>query len=360
MYVIKFVSEEDWQKKFARAVRQNVNLYFRENGISQKGNLTLAGQTIAMLSFYCIPFVLLFTLQMSVWIAYLLFIVMGIGMAGIGMCIMHDAVHGSYSKSEWVNKLMGGTLYLLGSNVFNWKVQHNIMHHAYTNIEEYDEDIGVRGPIRLSEFAPLRKIHRYQYYFAFLFYGIMTIVKLTKEFSQLARYNKEGITGKYLVHPKREYMMMVLVKVVYLFVFIGLPILFTPFTWWQVILGFLLMHWVAGFIMSTIFQMAHVVEGAHQFKADRNGIIPHEWAVHELLTTSDFARNNRLLNWYAGGLNFQIEHHLFPQISHVHYRDIAPIVERTAHEFGLTYNLKPSFFSALGSHIRRLKQLGRR
>lgn len=358
MKTIKFVSDEMWQKKFSAAVRQNVNNYFKEMKISTKGNTTLAFQTIAMLFFYIAPFVILLTVPMNAWLALPLTIIMGIGMAGIGMCVMHDAVHGSYSNKEWVNKLMGGTMYLLGSNVFNWKVQHNIMHHAYTNIEGYDEDIGARGPIRLSQYAPLRKIHRYQYIHAFFFYGLLTISKLTKDFGQLVKYNKEGITQKHNVRPVLEYTKMVFVKLVYLLIFIGLPILVTGFSWWQILLGFFIMHWTAGCILSTIFQMAHVVEGAMQFQPNADGIIHTEWAVHELKTTSDFARKNLFLNWYIGGLNFQIEHHLFPNISHVHYIKIAPIVERTAKEFGLGYNLKPTFLKALRSHVIRLKQLG--
>lgn len=358
MNVIKFHSDEAWQKKFAAAVRQNVNHYFKEKGISTKGNFTLLTQTVAMLTLYIAPFVMMLVIPVPAWLALLLSVIMGIGMAGIGMCVMHDAVHGSYSGKEWVNKLMGRTMYLLGSNVFNWKVQHNVMHHAYTNIEGYDEDIGEKGPIRLSQHAPLKKIHKYQYIHAFFFYGLLTISKLTKEFSQLAKYNKEGITKKYGINPRWEYAKMLLVKVIYLLVLVSLPILLAAFTWWQVLIGFFVMHWTAGFILSIIFQMAHVVEGASQIKADATGVIHTEWAVHELKTTSDFARNNHFLNWYIGGLNFQIEHHLFPNICHVHYRDIAPIVERTAHEFGLSYNLKPSFLAALKSHTRRLKQLG--
>jgi len=358
MKTIKFVSGEIWQKRFAAAVRHNVNTYFKEKGISTKGNFTLTIQTAAMLSFYIIPFVILLAVPMNAWLALPLVIIMGIGTAGIGMCVMHDAVHGSYSEKDWVNNIMGGTMYLLGSNVFNWRVQHNIMHHAYTNIEGFDEDIGARGPIRLSQYAPLKKIHRYQYIHAFFFYGLLTISKLTKDFGQLVKYNKEGITQKHDISPRFEYTKMVIVKLIYLFTFIALPILLTGFAWWQVLLGFFIMHWIAGCILSTIFQMAHVVEGTQQFKLNTDGIMNAEWAVHELKTTSDFARNNLFLNWYIGGLNFQIEHHLFPNISHVHYRKIAPIVEQTAHEFGLSYNLKPSFLNALGSHIRRLKQLG--
>lgn len=359
MKTIKFVCSDSRQKQFAAAVRKNVNDYFRTRGISTKANSDMIIQTAVMLLLYIIPFVLLMTVNMNAWIAIIMTVIMGIGMAGIGMCVMHDAVHGSYSSKEWVNKLLGGTMYLLGSNVFNWKIQHNFLHHAYTNIEGYDQDIASRGPIRLSQYAPLKKIHRYQYIHAFFFYGLMTISKLIKDFTQLLQYNKEGITKQYNVDPATEYLKMVTVKILYLFTFIGLPVLFTPFSWWQVLLGFFIMHWTSGCILSTVFQMAHVVEGTEQMLPGADGIVEEEWAVHELRSTSDFARHNHFLNYYVGGLNFQIEHHLFPNICHIHYREIAPLVEQTAKEFGFTYNLKPSFGKALQSHIRRLKELGK-
>jgi len=357
MKTIKFDATTEAEHQFAIAVRKNVHAYFKEKGISTKGNITLTLQTIVMISLYLVPFIMLLFVPMNSWIALLVCVIMGIGVAGVGMCVMHDAVHGSYSRNDRINKLLGGTMYLLGGNVFNWKMQHNVFHHAHTNIEGLDEDIDSKGPIRLSQNAPLRKIHHYQYIHAFFFYGLLTISKMVKYFTQLATYNKEGITRRYLVNPTAEYLRMVLVKIVYLFAFIALPILTTPFYWWQVAIGFFVMHWVAGCILSTVFQMAHVVEGTEQPMPDANNVIHHDSAVHELRTTSDFARNNHFLNWYVGGLNFQIEHHLFPNISHVHYQKIAPIVERTAHEYHLDYNLKPSFANAFGSHIRRLMEL---
>jgi linoleoyl-CoA desaturase len=359
MKTIKFVCSDKQQQEFAAAVRKNVNDYFKQIGISRKGNLALAVQTIAMLSVYIVPFVLVLTVPMNAWVALLMSVLMGTGMAGIGMCVMHDAVHGSYSNKDWVNKMLGATMYLLGSNVFNWKIQHNILHHAYTNIEGYDQDIKSKGPIRLSQHAPLRKIHHYQHIHAFFFYGLLTISKLIGDFTQLIEFNKAGITRQHNINPTVEYAKMVFVKIIYLFVFVGLPVLLTPFSWWKVWLAFFIMHWTAGCILSTVFQMAHVVEGTLQPLPNDEGIIETEWAVHELRTTSDFARNNLFLNWYVGGLNFQIEHHLFPNISHIHYRKIAPIVEKTAKEFGFNYNLKPSFVNALSSHIRRLKELGK-
>lgn len=354
---IKYVSDEQ-QKQFGVAVRNNVKKYFEENKLSINGNSSMIIKTIVMLLLYIAPFVVILIFPMNAWFGLLMAILMGIGVAGVGMGVMHDAVHCSYSSKPWLNKLLGGTLYLLGSNVFNWKIQHNILHHTHTNINGLDEDIESRGPMRFSEYVPLKKIHRYQYIYAFLFYGLMTFSKLTKEFSQLAKYNKAGITRKNGINPVVEYTKMVTYKLIYLFVIIGLPIMLTDFKWWQVLIGFIVMHLITGAILSTVFQMAHVVEGAEQPMPNENGVIETDWAIHQLNTTSDFGRNNLFLNWYIGGLNFQIEHHLFPNICHVHYRKISTIVERTAKEFGLKYNLKPTFFSAFASHVRRLKELG--
>lgn len=358
MKTVKFVCKDNIQQEFAAAVRKNVNNYFKEKGISTKGNWSMKLKTIAMLSAYIAPFILLLTVSMHIWTIIPLLVLMGIGMAGIGMSVMHDAAHGSYSHKEWLNRLLSRTMYILGSNTFNWKIQHNMLHHAYTNITEIDEDIASRGPLRLCEHAPLKKIHKYQHIHAFFFYGLLTIAKLVNDFKQLVKYNKAGITRKHHINPTVEYTKMVLVKIGYLFIFIGLPLLITPFTWWQILLGFFIVQWTAGLILSTIFQMAHVVEGVDQPLADEEGVIESNWVVHELLTTANFARKNFFLNWYIGGLNFQIEHHLFPNICHIHYRKISPIVEKTALDFGLPYNLKPSFFNALGSHVRRLKALG--
>ncbi len=358
MKSVKFSSPDSSQHLFADAVRKNVSDYFKEKGLSTKGNLSLVMQTIIMFATYLIPFVLILLVPMNSWLAILMAVIMGVGTAGIGMSVMHGAAHGSYSSKEWINKMFASTMYALGGNVFNWKVQHNILHHTYTNIDEYDPDIASKGPIRLSDHSPVRKIHRYQYIHAFFFYGLMTIFKVIMDFSQMATFNKEGFARQQHTNPTVEYIKMILIKLLYFAVILGLPILFSPFSWWQVLIGFFIMHWTTGLILGTVFQLAHVVEGLEQPLPNAEGLVDSDWAVHELHTTSDFARNNLFLFWYIGGLNFQIEHHLFPHICHIHYRKIAPIVERTAKEFGLSYNLKPTFLAALKSHIQRLKELG--
>jgi len=357
MNTVRFTSTDKHEKQFVTDLRKRVNDYFKLNHLSPKANTSMIFKTIILINSYIIPFLIILFTPMNAWIALGLTILMGLGIAGIGMGVMHDACHGAYSKKHWVNQLLAGSLYLLGSNVLNWKIQHNVLHHTYTNISGLDEDIDDKGPIRLSENRPLKWYHKYQFIYAFAFYGLMTITMLTNDFTRLYKYHKAGLVKSQNKKMAAEFTKMLLRKIVYLSVIFGLPLWLTPFSFWQVLLGFFVMHWTASIILSFVFQMAHVVEGAEQPVLKEN--IPTDWSVHQLHTTSDFARHNKFITWYVGGLNFQIEHHLFPNICHVHYKQLAPIVQRTAKEYGISYNLKPSFNSALLSHIHRLKELGR-
>lgn len=358
MQTVRFINLDRTQ--FTTVLRKNVTAYFKANNTSTKGGPQMIWKAIIMLSLYLAPFIVMLTVQMPNWMIFPLAFIMGVGMAGVGMSVMHDAAHGSFSNKGWLNDLAGGTIYLIGSNLLNWKIQHNLLHHTYTNLEGLDEDINTKAKVvRLSRHAPLRKIHRFQYLYVFLLYGLMTISKLFGDFGQLLKYNRKGLTVAQKAIPRREFIKMTTAKIIYMFVAIGLPMLVTDFPWWLILLGFLVVHATAGAIMSVIFQLAHVVEGADQPPLNKEGNIDNEWAVHELLTTANFSKNNRLLGWYIGGLNFQIEHHLFPHICHIHYKKISHIVEQTAKEFGLPYNQKVSFGDALMSHIRMLKELGR-
>lgn len=356
MNTIRFTAKNKQEQEFAKALRRNVNNYFKENNISTKANASMVIKTILLIASYLVPFILILILPMNGWLALLCAIIMGIGVAGVGMGVMHDAAHGAYSRRHWVNELLAGTLYLLGSNVLNWKLQHNVLHHTYTNISGYDEDISAKGPIRLAEKSQLNRGHRFQFVYAFFFYGLMTIAMLVNDFTRLYKYEDMGLMNTHGKGLKKEFRRMLVRKIIYLAIIIGLPLWLTTFSVWQILLGFFVMHWVASIILSFVFQMAHVVEGAEQPEAHDK--IETEWHVHQINTTSDFAHKNKLLTWYVGGLNYQIEHHLFPGICHIHYKNIAPIVEQTAKEYGIFYNLKPTFRAAFHSHIKRLRELG--
>lgn len=354
----RFIASDKAEQQFAAALRKNVNQYFKENGISPKANSAVVFQTLNMLALYIAPFVLVLTVPMAGWLAWLMSILAGVGLAGIGMCVMHGGAHDAISGKKWINALLGGTMNLLGNSVLTWKVQHNMLHHTFTNISGLDRDIATKGPIRLSEHTQLKAINRFQYIHAFFFYGMMTLSMMIKDFSQLFDYHKQGILEKQKVNFGLALTKMILIKIVHFAIFIGLPLMFTDFAWWQILIGWFTMHWTGGFILSVIFQLAHVVEGVDQPVPSAEGLIENDWVVHELHTTANFARNNHLLNWYIGGLNFQIEHHLFPNICHIHYPKIAPIVEATAKEYGIPYILKPTLWDAIVSHVRKLKELG--
>jgi linoleoyl-CoA desaturase len=360
MKTIQFIAKDKKELEFSETLKRRVNEYFKLNNISQKGNFWMYLKAIILITIYILSFLVVILFPLGPRLGVLMAILMGIGEAGIGMSVMHDAAHGAFSKRKWVNSLFASTMFILGSNVLNWKIQHNLLHHTYTNIYGYDQDISTKAAIRLSNHAPLRKYNRFQFIYAFLLYGMMTISKLFSDVNQLIEFNRSGITKAQKRNGRKEIIALILLKLLYFGTLLILPILFSSFSWWQVLIGFLLMHLTAGIIMSVIFQMAHVVEGAEQPLPDENGIIQHDWLVHQLKSTADFAPKNVLLNWYVGGLNFQVEHHLFSNICHIHYRKIAPIVQQTAQDFGLEYNVKPTFLKALKSHVNRLKELGNR
>jgi linoleoyl-CoA desaturase len=357
MKTIRFVGKDKGQ--FTAAVRKNVDNYFKQNGISSKGNGHMLFKIITLMTMYTLPFVCMLVYGISGWPALLLWAIMGVGMSGIGMGVMHDSAHGSLSKKKWLNKLVSHSMYLIGGNTFNWKLQHNVLHHTYTNIDGHDEDIEPKGSMRFSKLSPLKKIHRFQFVYAFFLYSLMSFSRLFNEFKQLNNFNKMGLTKAQGSTPKKEMGILIVGKIMYLSVFVGLPILLCGGHVWNVILGFMIMHMIAGLFMSVVFQMAHVVEGVDQPVPNAESIVENEWMVHEMETTANFGRKSVLLGWIIGGLNYQVEHHLFPNICHVHYKAISPIVESTAKEFGVPYKEYRTFFGAVASHIRLLKALGK-
>ncbi len=313
-----------------------------------------------MFAIYLIPFVLLLTISMPSWLQLILVMIIGVGMAGVGMNVMHDSNHGSFSSKKWVNKLMGSSIYLLAGNVFNWKVQHNILHHTFTNIKDHDEDMDAGRIIRFSKHAKWMKIHKIQKYYSILLYGLLTINwAITTDFKQLHRYLKRKLHPGKEANPVKEWTKLVIAKIVYYSLWLILPLAVMDVAWWKVLIGFFVMHYVAGMILSLIFQLAHIVPNTDTPLPDKDGNLEHTWAVHQLYTTSNFAPKNWIVNFYTGGLNYQVEHHIFPNISHIHYQKLAKIVRETANEFNLPYNEYKTMRKALIEHFRHIGALGK-
>ncbi|MDT0554065.1 fatty acid desaturase family protein [Urechidicola vernalis] len=358
MNAIKF-SKVD-KAKFFRTLNKRVNNYFKENNIKRTGNWKLYSKAIVMFSLLLVPVILIFTLDLPVWAQILGMIITGVGMAGVGMNVMHDANHESFSSKKWVNKLMGSSIYILAGNDYNWKVQHNVLHHTYTNIQGHDEDIEAGRIIRFSKHAKWYKIHKYQKYYSFFLYGLLTMNwAITTDFKQTYQYLKRKLSYGKFPNPATQWTKLVIGKIIYYALWIVLP-LSLGFAWYQVLIGFLIMHYTAGIILSVIFQLAHVMPNTDMPMPDQDGNMKNTWAIHQLYTTSNFAPKNWLVKFFTGGLNHQVEHHLFAHISHIHYDKLAKIVKETAKEFSLPYNEYKTMWGAVAEHYRQLEFLGKK
>jgi linoleoyl-CoA desaturase len=344
---------------FFRTLNSRVNKYFRENNIKRTGNWKVWLKTLIMFSLFLVPYALILTLNMTPWLQVILVFVMGIGMAGVGMNVMHDGNHGSFSNKDWINKLMGSSIYILAGNVYNWKVQHNVLHHTYTNVHGHDEDLDAGRILRFTKHAQWKWYHRFQHYYSILLYGLLTINwAITTDFVQMKRYMKRKLSYGEFPNPFINWSTLVVSKVIYLGIWILLPILILKLSWWKILIGFFLMHYTAGLILSVIFQLAHIMDEAEMPMPENDGSLKNTWAIHQLKTTVNFSPKNKFINWFTGGLNHQVEHHIFPNISHIHYGKIAEIVKKTAKEFNLPYNEFKTTRKAIIAHFNYLKLMG--
>lgn len=344
-------------KDFASDLKIRVNAYFEERNLSQKADARMVVKTVFMTAIFFVPYALIMTQSLNPWIMLGLTVIMGVGVAGSGFCISHDALHGAYTSNKFWNGLLGTAFEINGASSYMWKITHNVIHHTYTNIQGIDEDLEVSPLLRLSPTSDYHGFHRFQHLYVLFAYSLTTLFWVfLKDYQYLARKDLGPYKG--IVHPPREVVRLIGMKIVYYTYMIVLPLVVLDITWWQFVIGFVTMHMTAGLILSLVFQLAHVIEGPEYFAAEESRVMEDAWLVHEMKTTANFGRSNRLLCWYVAGLNFQIEHHLFPKICSIHYPAIAPIVEQVAREHGIPYNDHPTFRGALRSHFQKLKYFG--
>lgn len=353
---IKFNTKR--HNEFFKEVNKRVNNHFIENKISRYANLNMKLKTVFMICLYFIPLAMLYSgLISTFWPMMAIWITMGFGMAGIGLSIMHDANHGAYSKKKTVNNVLGYLVNFLGAYHINWKIQHNVLHHSFTNVEGHDEDIAT-PVMRFTPNQKRRKIFRYQAFYAPLFYGIMTMYWYVKDFRQLVQYKRRNLLKSQGLSFSKALAQVIFNKVWYLSITLVLPLYILNLYWWQVLIGFVVMQFVCGLLLALIFQPAHVIEETQFYEPDHNGSLENNWAIHQMRTTANFATDSKFFSWFIGGLNHQIEHHLFPNICHIHYKNISKIVRKTASEFNLPYHQHKTFFGALKSHFTLLNKLG--
>jgi linoleoyl-CoA desaturase len=349
---LKFGSDDS----FYRELRNRVNDYFKRTGRSQRDCPRMYLKTAMVLVWFAASYTLLVFMATTWWVAAALAISLALSMAAIGFNIQHDGSHGAYSKRQWINKSMALSLDLLGGSSYGWSCKHNIVHHTYSNITGHDDDIDIGFLGRLTPHQKHYSFHRWQHIYLWLLYGFVSIKwHFYDDFRDL-------IIGRFGGHayarPKGwDLVTFIGGKLLFVALALGIPLLAHPL--WTVLAFYAAVSFVEGIALSMVFQLPHCAEkAAFPLPHADTGRMETPWAVHQVQTTVNYARGNRLLSWYVGGLNFQIEHHLFPRICHVNYSALAPLVEQTCQEFGVIYQANETFRSALASHFRWLRKMG--
>jgi linoleoyl-CoA desaturase len=339
------------------ALKARVDAYFRGSGRRTDGGVRLTMKTVFVFAWLATSYAALVFWAPNWWVAGILAALVGLAVAGVGFNVQHDGGHDAYGSSGWTNKLSAYALDIVGGSSYVWRFKHVAIHHQFTNVADVDDDIDGAPFLRLSPEQPRRWYHRLQHWYAWLLFGFISPKwAFYDDFHSVATGR---IGTQRFPRPKGADLVLLFAgKIVFVGWVFALP-LAVGHSIGGVLLTYAFASFVAGVTLSVVFQLAHCVDKADFPGTPPGGRLARPWAEHQLATTVDFAPKNRLLCWYLGGLNFQVEHHLFPRVSHVHYPAIAPIVRETCTEYGVPHLCHHSFFSAIGSHMRHLRDLGR-
>lgn len=340
---------------FSKALKLKTNKYFKDVGKRRTGDRRIYIKAAVLLTSFALLYGLLVFVQPHWLISIALCVLFGINLAAIGFNIMHDAGHNSFSDNKKVNSLLSYSLNLLGGNIYFWKLKHNIAHHTYTNIDGEDHDIEIKF-MRIHQDQALKKYHRYQTVYFVVLYGISYLAWIFYQDYEKYFRQRLGKDSAQFHFPVREKWIFWISKIIHFLIFVVIPVVFVG--WLPALIGLLITAIICGFSLATVFQLAHVVTGT-EFKTVDGARVEDEWMLHQIHSTANFATGNKVLTWLLGGLNFQVEHHLFPKISHVHYPRINAIVKETCQEFGVNYLEYRTLGKAFLSHLQVIHVMSR-
>lgn len=340
---------------FHAALKARVAQHFAETGRSPKGGAAMIAKTVILFAWLAASWAVLVFAPLNAWQAVACVISLALAIAGIGFGVMHDANHGAYGDGARANAWMSRSLDLLGGSSFLWRQAHNVLHHSYTNVSGLDIDLEMSSLLRVAPWHQRRPWHRLQHLYIALLFGIFPIKWWLYDDVHMFVVGRPphafprargAVLAKALAF-----------KAVFLAWAVVIPAALHPA--WKVIALWLCGSFVLGNVLGWVFQLAHCVASSKMIEARPGERLDVGWAAHQVRTSVDFARGSTLLSWYLGGLNFQIEHHLFPQICHTHYPALAPIVEEVCEEHGVRYLALPSLKVALAANFDWLRAMGR-
>jgi linoleoyl-CoA desaturase len=343
------------QRHFRKTLNERVNAYLRDNRLPARDVPAMYVKTAIALGWWLGTYLLLLLGGFPPLVNVLLCIVWAMAIAGVGFNVMHDSNHGGYSNHPRINKLISLSAELLGMSGFRWRIKHNVWHHTYTNIAGFDDDVETYGLMRLTPRVPWKPLYKAQAWYFPVIYSFIGFDFILRDF-MMALVGKSDANHVYPKMSTTDKLIFWAGKLFFFTIMFALPLLVFP--WWQVLIGFFIVMLTVGVVMGVVFQLAHISGDANFPEPIGDPLhIDNEWAMHQVQTTADFAPRNKLLSWYIGGLNYQIEHHLLPHICHLNYPRLAPIVRQTAEEFGMRYVCYPTWRKAFSAHWHELQYL---
>ncbi len=346
------------KSQFTRELDARVDEYFATHDLRRRDLPRMYLKSAVVLAWCALSYVALVR-STTAWAAVPLSITLGLAMAAIGFNVQHDGNHGAYSSHAWINGLMARSLDLLGGSAYFWRFKHNIAHHTHTNISGMDDDISLGVLGRLSPNDRWRSPYRFQHLYVWFLYALLAVEwQTTGEFRNL--WSKRRIGKTNVPFPcRREHFLFWVGKVVFFGLALVVPLCLHD-KLGAVIGCYLISAVTLGLTLAIVFQLAHCVgEARFAEPAAGSDAVDREWAIHQIESTVDFAPRSRLVTWYVGGLNYQIEHHLFPRVCHIHYPALAPIVAATCNKFNVRHFTHPTLRQAVTSHVRWLRAMGR-
>ena len=316
---------------------------------------------IMKVGFYLLSFIVLYTLLLStsfnLVLFYILYLAMGLNVLFIGFNISHDAAHNAIFKSRKLNEMLYFISFnLQGNNGYIWKKYHIESHHVYTNVYGSDIDVVKNPLLRMTKAQPHRPWHKYQYIYApflYLFYSInwFFVRDLLLVFRKSARTINLGKI------PNKEIAILVVNKLLYLTYMVVIPVIVLPFGLVPVLIAFILNHFMVSLVFCGVLGCSHLADETYHYTEADESRVDDSWATLQLRTSLDYNADSPLANFFLGGFNAHTLHHLFPNICHIHYLKMVPILRQTAKEYGLTYNEAP-YSHAIRSHFKFLRKMG--
>lgn len=347
---------------FYSTLKERVEAYFVKHKVNRRFHPHMLPKSLLVIAGYLLFYYLTFFGPPSFALSFLFALAMGYFAAQIGLSIQHDANHGAYSDVHWLGYLMSTSLDFVGASSFMWRQQHVVGHHSFTNVENYDPDIRVKDPDvrRVTYKQPIQKYHSFQHIYLGALYGLLALKGvLVDDFAAALT----GSIGPVKI-PKMttlEFGVFIGGKILYTLYMFVLPSFFSHHNVSIRAILYIVSQLVCGWTLAFLFQLAHVVPEAAFPVVDLSDGQPklHQgWAAMQVRTTTNFCTNSMLWTHLSGGLNFQIEHHLFPSVCHLYYPSIHPIVKATCKDFNVPYHSYPSFWTALKAHLLHLKNVG--